>query len=110
MHFTNPVGTVKDGAIFLWTGAGDRPEVAVQIFLHNDATWYQEFSSLATEPVKGGRPWHAEPRGVELKAIPGAPKPAETAGAAAAPDPRPDRGVFCRRAVRAENLAEASAS
>jgi hypothetical protein len=79
LRFTNPVGTVKDGAIFFWTGADDRPEVAVQIFLHNDQTWYQEFSSLSTEPLAASRIWRASAGGVEFKPIPGAPKPAETA-------------------------------
>ncbi len=79
MRFTNPVGTVKDGAIFVWTSDFDRPEVAVQIFLHNDGGWFQEFSSLSTEPLSADRPWHANRGGVELKPIPGAPKPAETA-------------------------------
>jgi hypothetical protein len=79
MRFTNPVGTVKDGAIFYWTGAGERPEAAVQIFLHNNGTWYQEFSSLSTGPLSAGQPWHPSRGGVELKAIPGAPRPAETA-------------------------------
>jgi hypothetical protein len=79
MRFTNPVGTVKDGAIFLWTGKFDRPEAAVQIFLHNNGVWYQEFSSLSPEPVSTDRPWHASTGGVELKPIPGAPKPAGTA-------------------------------
>jgi hypothetical protein len=79
MRFTNPVGTVKDGAIFLWTSEFDRPEVAVQIFLHNNGIWYQEFSSLSTEPLSADQPWRANRGGVELKPIPGAPKPAETA-------------------------------
>ena len=53
LRFTNPVGTVHDGAIFLYTGPDNRPEVAVQIFLHNDKSWIQEFSSLATTRVAG---------------------------------------------------------
>jgi hypothetical protein len=51
----------------------------VQIFLHNDGTWYQEFSSLSTEPLAADRPWRAARGGIELKPIPGAPKPADTA-------------------------------
>jgi hypothetical protein len=81
MRFTNPVGTVKDGAIFFWTGASDRPEAAVQIFLHNDRTWYQEFSSLSMAPLAADQPWRATRGGIELKPVPGAPKPAETAEA-----------------------------
>ena len=79
MRFTNSVGDVRDGAIFLWTGANQRPAVAVQIFLHINGTWYQEFSSLSTEPVAAGRRWHTTRGGVDFMPIPGAPLPAETA-------------------------------
>jgi hypothetical protein len=79
MRFNNPVGDVSDGAIFLWTSAHDRPEVAVQIFLHNNGTWYQEFSSLSSVPLAADKPWRARGGGVEFKSIPGAPKPGETA-------------------------------
>jgi hypothetical protein len=79
MRFTNPVGTVEDGAIFLWTSADNRPEVAVQIFLHNNKNWYQEFSSLSTAPLAADDLWHTSLGGVEFRRVPGAPKPAETA-------------------------------
>jgi hypothetical protein len=79
MRFTNPVGTVKDGAIFLWTGADDRPEAAVQIFLHNDGNWYQEFSSLSTSSVAADNIWRVSQSGVKFTPFPGAPKPAATA-------------------------------
>jgi hypothetical protein len=79
MRFTNPVGTVKDGAIFLWTGADSRPEAAVQIFLHNNRVWYQEFSSLSTQPVAADSIWRVNREGVKFTPFPGAPRPAETA-------------------------------
>jgi hypothetical protein len=79
MRFTNPVGDVKDGAIFLWTGADDRPEAAVQIFLHINRGWYQEFSSLSTVAVTTDGPWRTTRGGIEFKPIPDAPRPAETA-------------------------------
>jgi hypothetical protein len=82
-RFTNPVGTSKDGAIFLWLGESDRPEVAVQVFVRRtDQQWVQEFTSLSPGPLLGqardGSAWNPEQGGVELKSIPGAPKPADT--------------------------------
>ena len=79
LRFTNTVGTVRDGAIFVWTGADDRPEAAVQVFLHIDGNWFQEFSSFSTEPIVAERPWHAARAGMEFKPIPEAPRPAATA-------------------------------
>jgi hypothetical protein len=80
MRFNNPVGDVQDGAIFLWTNADDRPEVAVQIFLHNkNGGWFQEFSSLSTAPLAAGEVWRTRERGIKFQAIPDAPRPAETA-------------------------------
>jgi hypothetical protein len=82
-RFTNPVGTSKDGAIFLWLGESDRPEVAVQVFVRRtDEQWVQEFTSMAPGPLLGqardGSTWSPAQGGVELKSIPGAPKPADT--------------------------------
>ena len=106
MRFTNPVGTVKDGAIFFWTGAGDRPEAAVQIFLHNNGTWYQEFSSLSTGPLSAGQPWRRGAGRCRAQSHPGRTEARRDRRATASPDPRPDRRVFRRRAIREENLAK----
>lgn len=82
-RFTNPVGTSRDGAIFLWFGEYDRPEVAVQVFVRRtDDQWVQEFTSLSPGPLiaqpRDGAAWSPAQGGVTLKPIPGAPKPAET--------------------------------
>src|SRR6185437_16897223 len=79
MRFTNPLGDVKDGTIFLWRGADGRPEAAVQVFWHINGNWFQEFSSLSPQPVRAGHIWRARRGGVDLKPLPGAPKPADTA-------------------------------
>lgn len=78
MRFTNAVGTVKDGAIFLWKGDDDRPEAAVQVFWHNNGNWFQEFSSLSPRPIAAGATWRVGRGGVEFKPVPGAPRPADT--------------------------------
>jgi hypothetical protein len=82
-RFTNPVGTSKDGAIFLWLGESDRPEVAVQVFVRRtDEQWIQEFTSLSPGPLIGrarnGSTWSPPQGSVELRSIPGAPRPADT--------------------------------
>ncbi|APW59171.1 hypothetical protein [Paludisphaera borealis] len=79
MRFTNPVGTVQDGAIFVWLGESGRPAAAVQVFHHNkNGNWYQEFCSLSDVPLSAGRLWGPTPAGVEFRPFPGAPKPADT--------------------------------
>ncbi|MDR3636293.1 MAG: hypothetical protein P4L84_20995 [Isosphaeraceae bacterium] len=78
LRFTNVVGTVKDGAIFLWTGEGGRPEAAVQVFWHNNGNWFQEFSSLSLRPIAARDVWKVGRRGLDLNPIPGAPRPADT--------------------------------
>jgi hypothetical protein len=79
MRFNNPVGAVRDGTIFLWLGADDRPAAAVQVFQHDNGTWYQAFSSLSTVPLISTGVWNPARRGVELRPIPGVPRPAATA-------------------------------
>jgi hypothetical protein len=78
---------VVDGAIFLWTGANGRPEVAIQVFQIKDAyypqgLWIHEFSSLAPSSltaVRRGLHWWAPTTpGLEFKPVPGALKPAES--------------------------------
>ncbi len=79
---------VEDGAIFLWTGESGRPEAAIQVFRIKDdyepqGLWIHEFTSLAPSPLtatRNGRPWWApKAPGLELKPLPGAPKPADSA-------------------------------
>ncbi len=79
---------IEDGAIFLWTGENGRPESAIQVFLLKNkrepqGLWIHEFTSLAASTItatRNGQPWWA-PRvpGLDLKPLPGAPKPADRA-------------------------------
>jgi hypothetical protein len=82
LRYTNSVGASKDGAVFLWLGENGRPEVAAQVFLRRDGAWWQELSSLAVKPIVADWQetaiWSPRTGGVELKPIPGAPRPADT--------------------------------
>lgn len=51
LRFTNSVGNTRDGAIFLWLDAGDRPVAAAQVSALRDGRWIQELSSLSTGPL-----------------------------------------------------------
>jgi hypothetical protein len=65
LRFTNSVGTVEDGAIFLWLDPEDRPAAAVQVFRHRvHGIWYQEFTSLSTAPLSAGSVWEVPGPGV----------------------------------------------
>jgi hypothetical protein len=79
LRFNNPVGAVKDGALFLWLDANDRPVAAVQVFKHTDGSWFHAFSSLSTAPLRWGEVWNPGQAGVEFKPVPGASKPAGSA-------------------------------
>jgi hypothetical protein len=83
LRFTNTVGETRDGAIFLWLGAGDRPEAAAQVFERRDGAWILELSSLSTGSLvatsTSGHEWSPAAAGVEFKALPDAPRPAATA-------------------------------
>lgn len=78
LRFTNTVGTVTDGTIFLWVDAAGRPAAAVQVFQNTSGNWYQAFSSLSTAPLSTGRVWNPSRAGVAFKPVPGAPRPADT--------------------------------
>jgi hypothetical protein len=78
--------TVIDGAIFFWTGAHGRPEVAVQMFLiptanEPEGLWLHEFTSLAAEGLTATRAnqrvWRPTKAGLAFKPLPDAPKPGE---------------------------------
>jgi hypothetical protein len=83
IRFTNPVGQSRDGAIFLWLGEQDRPEASIQVFVIQSGLWLHEFTSLSTGPLNAesttGLAWTPQRGGLELKPVPGAPKPAESA-------------------------------
>jgi hypothetical protein len=84
-RFTNPVGNSRDGAVFFWLGEYGRPDAVVQVSLSRNGRWYQEFVSLSpalliaepSDPAVAA--WRPARSGVELKPVPGAPRPAETA-------------------------------
>ena len=71
IRFNNPVGRSRDGTIFLWLGAHDRPEVADQINVNRTASWKHQFSSLSTGPLvaetRSGSLWSPRRGGVEYQ-------------------------------------------
>ncbi len=83
LRFTNPVGALRDGAIFLWQDEVGRPAVASQIYVDREGRWTHEFASLSAGPVLGtmaGAPaWRPSRAGVEFRPIPDAPRPADSA-------------------------------
>ncbi len=83
-------GNFVDGAIFLWLDDVGRPEAAMEAFLLSEpdvpnGKWIHEFTSLATGPIEatiGGKTrWSPTVPGLEFRAVPGAPKPANTPAA-----------------------------
>jgi hypothetical protein len=78
LRFNNPVGTVHDGAIFLWLDPAERPAAAVQVYRGTDGTWFQAFSSLSTDALVSDRTWNPSRPGVEFKPVPDAPRPADS--------------------------------
>ncbi len=78
LRFNNPVGTVHDGAIFLWLDPAERPAAAVQVYRGSDGTWFQAFSSLSTDALVSDRTWNPSRPGVEFKPVPDAPRPADS--------------------------------
>src|SRR4051812_38788598 len=51
LRFTNPVGRSRDGAIFLWLGTQDRPEVVDQVNVTRVGRWAHQFTSLSPHPL-----------------------------------------------------------
>ncbi len=77
---------MTDGAIFLWTGDGGRPEAAAQVYQIKNRPgpgthWALELVSLSTTTLaadRDGKPtWSPRRPGVEFKAVPDAPKPSD---------------------------------
>jgi hypothetical protein len=83
IRFNNPVGRSRDGAIFLWLGEHNRPEVADQINVISSGFWGHQFSSLSARPLvaenRSVPVWSPHRGGVEYKPVPDAPRPAEAA-------------------------------
>ena len=85
LRWTNPVTANRaHGELFLWTDRG-RPAAVVSMYEYTDPMGkvheHHEWCSLALGPIQasGTRDWAPQAAGVELKPIPGAPAPAETA-------------------------------
>lgn len=81
----NPVTSVKDSAIFLWTDrATGRPEVTIQMFRAPTKYWIHDWTSLSESPIvaelNNSAMWRPKP-GVEFRPVPGASAPAATAPA-----------------------------
>lgn len=79
-RLNNPVTSVKDSAMFLWTDrATGRPEAIVQMFRAPQGFWNHDWTSLSTDPVVaevGSAPRWQPKAGVEFHPVPEAPAPA----------------------------------
>jgi hypothetical protein len=85
LRWTNPVRGAKDGCLWLWTDNG-RPEAIVSFypsFGTEGEQWDHEFQSLSRGKLRAERNrtpfWTPEKPGIEFKAVPDAPPPADTA-------------------------------
>lgn len=83
LRFTNPVSGLQAGGFFVWSDAQGRPRAAAQIFLTADNLWLHEFQSLSptafTATLDGKTAWEPRQPGVQVRPLPMAPPPAETA-------------------------------
>ena len=81
LRWDNPVCSVKDGTVFIWTSGG-RPEVAAQVFVVPNDVWLQEFQSLSAERLTGKNAgklfWNPTAPGVEMKPLTDVREPAKT--------------------------------
>ncbi len=85
LRWTNPVRGAKDGCLWLWTQNG-RPEAIVSFYPSlgtEGEQWDHEFQSLSRGNLRAERSrtpfWTPEKPGIEFKAVPDAPPPADTA-------------------------------
>jgi len=54
LRFSDPVSSVPDGAMFLWTGGG-RPKAAAAFWSNTAGRAWVEFQSLSLEPLSASR-------------------------------------------------------
>jgi hypothetical protein len=85
LKWSNPVVGSIYGGVFIWTENG-RPEAVASIYRYNtNGHRANEFHSLALDKLigerDGGAVWTPSRPGLELKPIPGAPVPADSAAA-----------------------------
>jgi len=85
LRWTNPLTANKaHGELFLWTDRG-RPAAVLSMYEYTDPKGvvheHHEWCSLALGPIQASGPkeWSPAVAGIELKAIPAAPPPADTA-------------------------------
>ena len=85
LRWTNPLGANKaHGELFLWTDRG-RPAAVLSMYEYTDPMGvvheHHEWCSLALGPIQASGPkeWSPAVAGLELRPLPGAPPPADTA-------------------------------
>ena len=80
LRWSNPVSGIADGSFFVWSD-GNRPEVAIQVFLYQEKLWIHEFSSLSPRTLVAElnkQPcWTPARPGIEFKPVPDTPVAAE---------------------------------
>jgi hypothetical protein len=83
LRFTNPVSGLQAGGFFVVSDPNGRPRAAAQIFLTADNLWLHEFQSLSptgfTAMLEGKTVWGPQQPGVQVRPMPLAAAPAETA-------------------------------
>ncbi len=83
LRFSDSVTGVVDAVLLLWTRK-ERPEAAASFWYRGPSqTEHHEFQSLSTEKLtarrRGRAAWHPSRPGIQMKPLPGAPAPAESA-------------------------------
>lgn len=81
---SNPISGTKDGALYVWTDHG-RPQAILKFFTFNNQTYTHAWLSLSESKfvaTRGGKVvWSPGQPGIQMRELPGAPPPAETAAA-----------------------------
>lgn len=72
LRFSDPVSSVPDGALFLWT-SGERPQAAAAFWSNTAGRAWVEFQSLATQPLTATRSgrveWKPRTAGVSFQPV-----------------------------------------
>jgi hypothetical protein len=85
LHYSDPTRAIQDASLWAW-GAKGRPlavmKVEYQPIRPGDRRWVEGVASLAPGPIAvefhDGQRWEAKKAGIELRAIPKAPAPANS--------------------------------
>jgi hypothetical protein len=82
MRWTNPIGGIKDGAVYIWTDNG-RPQAIFKLYTYDNELFSHEWQSLSESPLAAEREgqvfWSPTEPGIKFNELAEAPKPAETA-------------------------------